>query len=411
VGAMLDALAEMRDAGNTVIVVEHDPLVIGSADHIIDMGPGAGSQGGKIVAQGAPSEVDSSDSLTSQWMRGDRSFRRGEPHVEPRSWMTLNGAVENNLKGGEVHLPLGVLLGVCGVSGSGKSTLLIDTLGRALAPIKHTTSVAREPLDPGEHGFIEGALDRTVVVDQSRAGIGSPLSYLGLRDHLIRVYAASEDAQARGVDEATLGRRCTACRGRGVERLEMGFLPDVVTPCEVCGGTGLSQEARDVRINGVSLPELYSLTVDEVHALLPEDETLRRVLGTVREVGLGYLVMRQPGYSLSGGEAQRLKIARELCRRNAGETLYILDEPTVGQHMEDVSRLIGVLRKLVGEGHSVIVVEHHPHLLAACDRLIELGPVGGPDGGHIIASGTPEELASGETPTAHYLREALEAMG
>jgi len=411
VDAMLKALAEMRDAGNTVIVVEHDPLVIGSADHIIDMGPGAGSQGGKIVAQGAPSEVDSADSLTSQWMRGDRSFRRGEPHVEPGSWMTLNGAVENNLKGGEVRLPLGVLLGVCGVSGSGKSTLLIDTLGRALAPIKHTTSVAREPLDPGEHGSIEGAPGRTVVVDQSRAGIGSPLSYLGLRDHLIRVYAASEDAQARGVDEATLGRRCTSCRGRGVERLEMGFLPDVVTPCEVCGGTGLSPEAQDVRLKGVSLPELYSLTVDEVHALLPEDETLRRVLGTVREVGLGYLVMRQPGYSLSGGEAQRLKIARELCRRNAGEILYILDEPTVGQHMEDVSRLIGVLRRLVGEGHSVIVVEHHPHLLAACDRLIELGPVGGPDGGHIIASGTPEELASGETPTAHYLREALEAMG
>lgn len=330
--------------------------------------------------------------------------------MKPESWMTLNGAVENNLKGGEVRLPLGVLLGVCGVSGSGKSTLLIDTLGRALAPIKHTTSVAREPLDPGEHDSIRGAPRRTVVVDQGKAGIGSPLSYLGLRDHLIRVYADSEDAQAHGVDEATLGRRCTACRGRGVERLEMGFLPDVVTPCEVCGGTGLSPEAQDVRLKGVSLPELYSLTVDEVHALLPEDETLSRVLGTVREVGLGYLVMRQPGHSLSGGEAQRLKIARELCRRNAGETLYILDEPTVGQHMEDVSRLIGVLRRLVDEGNSVIVVEHHPHLLAACDHLIELGPVGGPDGGYVIASGTPEELASGETPTARYLREALEAM-
>jgi excinuclease ABC subunit A len=411
VDAMLEALAEMRDAGNTVIVVEHDPLVIGSADHIVDMGPGAGIQGGEVVAQGTPAEVRSSGSVTARWMEGERVFRVEGPRAAPSSWMTVDGAVENNLKGGEVRLPLGVLLGVCGVSGSGKSTLLIDTLGRALSPVKHTTSVAREPLDPGEHGSIEGAPRRTVVVDQSRAGIGSPLVYLGLRDHLIRVYAGSEEAQVRGVDEETLGRRCTACRGRGVERLEMGFLPDVVTPCEVCGGTGLTPEAQGVRIKGVSLPEIGSLTVDEVHALFPGDETLRRVLGTVRKVGLGYLVMRQPGYSLSGGEAQRLKIARELCRRSPGETLYILDEPTVGQHMEDVARLIGVLRRLVGEGNSVIVIEHHPHLLAACDHLVELGPVGGPGGGYVIASGPPEELASGGTPTAPYLREALEAMG
>ncbi len=407
VGALLDALAEIRDAGNTLIVVEHDPLVIKAADHIVDMGPGAGTLGGIVVAQGSLEEFYSEDTVTAEWIRGDRVYDFDAARRPPRSWMTINGAVENNLKGGEVGLPLGVLLGVCGVSGSGKSTLLVDTLGRTLAPVRHTTSVARQPIEPGRHESIAGAPSRTVVVDQSRAGIRSPLTYLGIRNHLLRVYAESEDAKALGVDVKTLGRRCTACQGRGSTRLEMGFLPDVVTPCEVCGGTGLTPEARDVRIRGVSLPELYSLTIDEAYGLFREDDTLRRVLGAAREVGLGYLVMRQPGYSLSGGEAQRLKIARELSKRNSRDTLYILDEPTVGQHMEDISRLIRVLRRLVEGGNSVIIVEHHPYLLAACDWLVELGPVGGPDGGHVIASGTPEELAAGDTPTAPFLREAM----
>jgi excinuclease ABC subunit A len=408
VDALLGALAEMRDAGNTVIVVEHDLQVIGAADHIVDMGPGAGPTGGMIVAQGTIGKVASEDTTTAEWVRGDRRFNMDTTRREPQGWMIINSATANNLKGGEVRLPLGVLLGVCGVSGSGKSTLLIDTIGRALAPVRHTTSVAREPLEPGEHESIEGAPRRTVVVDQSRTGIRSPLSYLNLRDHLVSAYADSEDAKALGFDAKTLGGRCTACRGRGSTRLEMGFLPDVVIPCETCGGTGLTPEARGVRIRGVALPEVFSLTIDEVYDLFPEDETLRRVLGTARDVGLGYLVMRQPGFTLSGGEAQRLKIAKELCRRNNGGTLYILDEPTVGQHMEDVSRLIGVLHRLVEGGNSVVVAEHHPHLLASCDWLVELGPVGGPDGGLVVASGKAEEIASGKTPSSLYIREALE---
>ncbi|HUS78867.1 MAG TPA: ATP-binding cassette domain-containing protein, partial [Patescibacteria group bacterium] len=408
VDAMLDALREMRGAGNTVIVVEHDPLVIGAADHVVDMGPGAGTAGGRIVAQGSLDDVARGDTVTAAWLRGERRFQRVPSRREPTGWLTVDGARANNLKGETVRRPLGVLLGVCGVSGSGKSTLLIDTLGRALAPIRHTTSVAREPLDPGEHDSIEGAPRRTIVVDQGKSGIRSLLSFLNLRDHFTSIYADSEGAQALGLDAKALSKGCTACRGRGTTRLEMDFLPDVVTPCEVCGGTGLTPEAREVRIGGVSLPELYSLTVDEVLELLSGDETLDRVLGSVREVGLGYLVMRQPGYTLSGGEAQRLKIAAELCKENSVGTLYVLDEPTVGQHMEDVSRLIGVLHRLVDEGNSVVVIEHHPHLLAACDRLLELGPVGGPDGGHVIASGTPDEVASGGTPTARYIREALE---
>ncbi|UCD43766.1 MAG: ATP-binding cassette domain-containing protein, partial [Candidatus Bathyarchaeota archaeon] len=411
VDSLLGALSEMRDAGNTVIVVEHDLQVIGAADHIVDMGPGAGPAGGMIVAQGAIGQVASEDTTTAEWIRGDRHFNVDTVSREPKGWMTINGATANNLKGGEVRLPLGVLLGICGVSGSGKSTLLIDTIGRALAPVKHTTSVAREPIEPGEYESIEEAPLRTMVVDQSRTGIRSLLSYLNLRDHLVSAYADSEDAKALGFDAKTLGGGCSACRGRGSTRLEMGFLPDVVTPCETCGGTGLTPEAREVHIRGVALPEVFSLTIDEVYDLFPEDETLRRVLGVARDVGLGYLVMRQPGFTLSGGEAQRLKIAKELSKRNNGSTLYILDEPTVGQHMEDVSRLIGVLHRLVEGGNSVVVVEHHPKLLASCDWLVELGPVGGPDGGLVIASGTPDEIASGNTPSSPYIRAALEEVG
>jgi excinuclease ABC subunit A len=228
---------------------------------------------------------------------------------------------------------------------------------------------------------------------------------------LLALYGASDDANALGLDEKQLGRRCTACKGRGSIKTEMGFLPDIYTTCEICRGTGYRSEAWEVRLNGLSLPELDALTINEVYALFGDDERLSRHLEAVRNVGLGYLVLRQPGHTLSGGEAQRLKIAKELCRKTYEETLYILDEPTVGQHLEDVARLVDVLYGLVDEGHTVVVIEHHPHLLAACDWLIELGPGGGPDGGKVIASGTPEALASGTSPTAPYLREVLEGWG
>lgn len=288
--------------------------------------------------------------------------------------------------------------------------MLIDTIGRALAPRKHTTSVAREPLDPGAHDAIEGAPPRAVLVDQARAGVRSPESFLNLGKPLLKLYAESEDANALGLDEKELGRKCSACRGSGVNRIEMGFLPDVYTPCETCQGTGFRPEAWDVRLKDVALPEVDALTIDEVYDLFGDEEKLARPLMAARDVGLGYLVLRQPSYTMSGGEAQRLKIARELCRRTPVETLYILDEPTVGQHLEDVSRLIGVLHRLVDSGHTVMVIEHQPHLLAASDWLVELGPGGGPDGGRVIAAGTPETVACGSTPTAPYLREALGAL-
>jgi excinuclease ABC subunit A len=431
VGALLGALEALRDEGNTVIVVEHDLDVIRAADHLIDMGPGPGALGGQVVAQGPPSLVAQQTSVTSLWLRGERHPRRWR-RTGAQRWMTIRGARANNLRALTVCFPLHSLVGVCGVSGSGKSTLLIDTLGRALAPKKQTTSVAYEEIEPGAHESIEGAPGRAVLVDQTKRGVHSPANFFGLSRSIHELYARGVDAQSLGLDAKALGQRCSACRGSGSAVIDMGFLPNVRSTCEVCRGTGYRPEAWEIRFRGVALPNLFSMTVDQVFALLkdgeesdPTDNLVRKLcltLDAVREVGLGYLVLRQPGYSLSGGEAQRLKIVKELTRgsrvqsrgrsargarkgngRAAQETLYILDEPTLGQHLEDVDRLCGVLRGLVEGGHSVLVSEHHPHLLAACDWLIELGPGGGPDGGQVIAEGAPESLAAGDTPTAPYL--------
>jgi excinuclease ABC subunit A len=409
VGALLEALKELRDEGNTVIVVEHDMLIVRSADHVVDLGPGAGAAGGKLVAEGAPDQVARADTWTGVWLRGEREIGRPSPRRQPSGWLTVRGARENNLQGIDVRLPLGVVVGVCGVSGSGKSTLLIDTLGRALAPAKQTTSVAREPIDPGAHEAIEGAPSRTIIVDQARAGLHTPAAFLGLDRSIRALYAASEDAHALGLDEKQLARRCSACGGWGAIRMDMGFLPHISVPCETCRGTGHIAEAWQVRMRGVSLPEVFGLTIDEVHGLWGGEQRLTRPLEAARDVGLGYLVLRQPAHSLSGGEAQRLKMAKELCRRARSEALYVLDEPTVGQHLEDVARLAAVLHRLADEGHTAVVVEHHPHLLACCDWLVELGPGGGPDGGRVIAEGAPEAVAQGETPTASPLRETLES--
>jgi excinuclease ABC subunit A len=443
VEALLGALLELSGRGtltgsngNTVVVVEHEPLFMRAADHLIDMGPGAGVAGGQVVAQGSPAEVMQTETITARWLRGERDMLeaiRARAGREPRGWMVIRGARANNLRGADVRIPLGMLVGVCGVSGSGKSTLVMDTLGRALVPKKYTTSVAHEPVDPGEHDAIEGAPERALLIDQTRAGVTSPADFLGFNDDLIRLYAESEDARALGLEAGALGRHCSACGGSGVQRIDMGFLPDVHVPCETCRGTGFLPEAWQVRLGGKALPECFALTIDEVYERFGNEPALARPLAEARAVGLGYLVLRQPGYSLSGGEAQRLKIAAELGRKDAvrkdagrkdagrkdagrilagrkapGETLYILDEPTVGQHQEDVARLVGVLQRLVDAGHSVLVVEHHPHLLAACDWLIELGPGGGPRGGQVIAGGPPAQLAQGITPTAPYLREILE---
>jgi excinuclease ABC subunit A len=405
--ALREALVELRDEGNTVIVVEHDPLLIHAADHIIDVGPGAGAKGGEIVAQGQPAEIIKANSTTGKWLQDERRFLNGDRR-QPQDWMVVRGARENNLGGADVAFPLGTFTGICGVSGSGKSTLLIDTVGRALVQKLHSTSFAHEPIDPGDHDGIDNPPKRAFLVDQTRRGIISPARYLGFEKPLVRLYADSDDAQSLGLTEKRLTERCSACRGQGLIRLKMDFLPDEWVECETCRRTGYRQEAWEVQIRGVSLPEINGMTVDEVFHHFQEEEKLAPRLDVVRQVGLGYLVWKQAAHTLSGGEVQRLKIAKELMKTTRVKTLYILDEPTVGLHLEDVARLISVLNQLVDAGHTVLAVEHHPHLLAACDWIIELGPAGGPDGGKIIATGTPEDVMNLNTPTAPYLHCLLE---
>jgi len=407
VDALVKTLKDLRDEGNTVIVVEHDPVVIRNADHIIDMGPGAGTKGGHVVAEGTLEEIAKKYTVTGSWLRSERRMKF-ERRREPKGWIVIRGAREHNLQGENVHIPLGLLVGICGVSGSGKSTLFIDTLGRVLSPKKMTTSVAHEPIKPGAHDSIEGAPERVVLIDQTRKGIYSPASFLGLNQVLQEIYARSEDSRALGLQLEHFKKQCSVCNGTGVIKMDMGFLPAVYTPCESCEGTGYLPEAWDVKVHGLALPEVSSLTIDEVHDLFRKDQRISRPLKAVREVGLGYLVLHQPGYTLSGGEAQRLKIAGELCRRTFEGSLYILDEPTVGQHLEDVYQLIAVLQKLVDQGHSVIIIEHNPYVLAACDWLVELGPGGGPEGGSVVAFGTPEKVSKENTATALYLKEVLE---
>jgi excinuclease ABC subunit A len=407
VEGLLDALGDMRDEGNTIIVVEHEDQFMRSADFLIDMGPGAGSAGGDIVALGAPDLVKNADTITARWLRGDRGFDLQRERRKPQRWMTIREPRENNLNGEDVKIPLDVLVGVCGVSGSGKSTLIIDILGRALAPKKHTTSVASELVEPGEHRSIDGAPSKTLVVDQSKAGLVSPASFLSLDRPFREIFANSDDAIALGLAEKVFRRSCSACNGRGVNHLDMGFLPPVYSPCDSCQGTGFLAESREVRLRGISLPELSAMTLDDIYDLFGEVSSLKNSLQAARAVGIGYLTLHQPGRTLSGGEAQRLKIARELRKKSISPSLYLLDEPTVGQHLEDVMRLNQVLGRLVDAGHGAVIIEHHPHLLASCDWLIELGPGGGPDGGRVIASGTPEEVSLLDTPTSPFVYEVL----
>jgi excinuclease ABC subunit A len=397
----------LRGAGNTVIVIEHDLQVIQSADQVIDMGPGAGVGGGQIVAQGSPAHLAEADSITGRWLLGKAKMPVPQTRRKPYDWMEIINPRANNLKGEIVRLPLDTLIGICGVSGSGKSTLMVDTVGRALAPRKHTTSVAYEPIEPGEHDAILNAPPQTILVDQTRRGISSPAAFLGLERPLRQLYAGSPQALTLEVSQEDLAKRCSVCHGRGFLRMEMGFLPDVRTPCETCQGTGLPPVAWEVTLDGLTLPQLYELTLDQVYPILKHDPRLEQPLRIAQDVGLGYLVLRQPAFSLSGGEVQRLKIVQQLCRPSTKGTLYILDEPSVGQHLEDLNLLLDVLNRLVHAGNTVVIVEHHPHLLVSCDWLVELGPGGGPQGGHLIAQGTPEQLAAGDTPISTYLREIL----
>ncbi|MHA3963791.1 MAG: ATP-binding cassette domain-containing protein [Candidatus Thorarchaeota archaeon SMTZ1-45] len=408
VDGLLDALEELKIEGNTPIVVEHDLAIIKAADELIDMGPVAGTEGGRIVAKGSPSAVAKTDSITAKWLKGDRRFSFASSPRTPIAWMKIVGARGNNLQNVTLEIPLGVLVGFCGVSGSGKSTLLIDTLARAIAPKKFTTSVAYEETEPEEYDSIRNEPNRVIVLDQGRKGIRSPGQALDILRVLVDVYAESEDAISLDLDKKKLSQPCSICEGAGRLRTDLGFLPTVYTECEVCAGSGRSPEAWDVMVKGYSLPELNNLTLKEIYELFKDEERVETKLRPALDVGLDYLVLRQPSWTLSGGEIQRLKIAQELTKKSQRGTLFILDEPTVGQHLEDVNRLVQVLHQLVSEGNSVFVIEHHPHVLAACDWLIELGPKGGPEGGLVIAEGNPIEISKMDTPTSPYIKGILE---
>jgi excinuclease ABC subunit A len=404
VAALADELVAVRDQGNTLLVVEHDRELIERADEVIVLGPGAGRAGGTVVARGASPRLART---RHAWALGRaESAGRRDPRA-PAGELVVKRPRENNLVGEDVTLPLGVLVGVSGVSGSGKSTLVVDTLGLALAPARLTTSVAYERVEPGAHDGIEGAPGRTVVVDQAAQGVTSAAALLGVSAALRRAFAASDAALAAGLGERDLAPSCDACHGRGLVVEDMGFLPRIRRPCDACEGTGYAGEARELRLRGHSLAELEALTMEEALALWSDEERVARPLQTASELGLGYLVLRQPGFALSGGELQRLKLVKELMKERSEPTLFVLDEPTVGQSARDVTRLVTLLDRLVDRGHTALVVDHDPQLLAACDWLVELGPGAGPDGGRVVAAGTPDRVARGRTPIAPYLREAL----
>jgi excinuclease ABC subunit A len=402
VTALTETLAELRDAGNTVIAVEHDPVLIRAADHVVEVGPAAGHQGGRIV------DITSAESVTRPLLQGVAPRHRRRGRRPPTGWMHVRGARENNLRGDDVPIPLGLLVGVCGVSGSGKSSLVVDTVGLALAPPKVTTSIAsRDRIEAGAHDGIDGAPKRVLVADQAREAVVSAGSYLGIVGALRRVYATSDVAESAGITEADIKRGCDLCGGRGSWRERMWFLPAVTHACDACGGTGYRREAASLVVRGLTLADAEALSLAEVAGVFGDVPAVGRACDAAVRVGLGYLAVRQPAWSLSGGEVQRLKLAKELGKRATARTLYLLDEPTVGLHLNDVGVLLTALDEVVASGSTVLVVEHHPDLLAACDWLIELGPGAGPDGGRVIFTGTPEDLAAAGTPTSPYLKEAL----
>jgi excinuclease ABC subunit A len=412
---LLESLLRLRDLDNTVLVVEHDEEIVRAADWIVELGPGAGPQGGELTAEGPPEKLrKAGTSLTGRFLAGEFRYR---PPKQRRAgngkFLTARGASANNLKHVTARIPLGMLVGVTGVSGSGKSSLLFDVVLRALQ------ADAREE---GPWEAVEGRelIDKVISIDPTPIGRtprSNPASYVGCYAELRELFAALPESKVRGYKPGRFsfnarGGRCEACQGQGQVEISMQFLPDVFIPCDVCGGARFNRETLQVRFKARTIADVLDATVDEARELFGAFPSILRKLDTLHDVGLGYVRIGQSATTLSGGEAQRIKLARELSRRSAGHTFYLLDEPSVGLHAADVSVLIGVLERLVGEGHTVCVIEHHPDILLAADHLIDLGPGGGDAGGRIIAEGTPEAVAeNGESLTGKYLHGLLAELG
>jgi excinuclease ABC subunit A len=411
---LISTLERLRDLGNTVMVVEHDEQTMRAADHLVDLGPGAGEHGGRIVAQGTAAEVEAvPESLTGQFLAGARTIEPPPRRRTPSGYIEILGASQHNLRDIDVHVPLGVLTCVTGVSGSGKSTLVNDVLYKAVANRLH-----RARRRPGAHRAIHGLeqLDKIIAVDQSPIGRtprSNPATYTGLFDVIRDLFSKTQEARARGYKPGRFsfnvkGGRCEVCRGDGQIKIEMHFLPDVYVPCEQCHGKRYNRETLEVRFKGKSIADVLDMPVEEALDFFEHIPKIRRRLETLNAVGLGYVRLGQPATTLSGGEAQRVKLATELSKIATGRTLYILDEPTTGLHFADVQRLLEVLQRLVEAGNSVVVIEHNLDVIKSADRLIDMGPEGGEEGGMAIAVGTPEEVAA--EPASHtgrFLAELL----
>ena len=414
---LLATLTRLRDMGNTVIVVEHDEEAIRAADHVVDMGPGAGARGGRVVAQGTPLRIArTTESLTGQYLAGHRSIPLPESRIkaDPDRILTIRGARGHNLQQVDVTVPAGLMICVTGVSGSGKSTLINETLYKAAA-----RSLNGAAVDPAECDAIEGMelFDKVVDIDQSPIGKtprSNPATYTGLFTGVRELFAGTQEARARGYSPGRFsfnvkGGRCEACQGDGVTRVEMHFLPDIHVPCDVCLGKRYNRETLEVKYKGLNIHQVLELTVEDALPLFEPVPVLRRKLETLMDVGLGYVRLGQNATTLSGGEAQRVKLARELSRRDTGRTLYILDEPTTGLHFHDIEQLLGVLHRLRDHGNTVVVIEHNLDVIKTADWIIDLGPEGGTGGGRIVATGTPEGVA--QVPASHtgrYLAPMLE---
>ena len=411
---LLDTLKRLRDLGNTVLVVEHDEETILEADHVIDMGPGAGVHGGQVVAQGTPQQILADPaSLTGRYLSGELSIALPARRRQSERFLSIRGARENNLKGIDVQIPLGVMTCVTGVSGSGKSTLIIDTLYKALAQQLHR---CREKA--GKVAAIEGLeqLDKVIDIDQSPIGRtprSNPATYTGVFTDIRDLFTQLPEAKIRGYKTGRFsfnvkGGRCEACQGDGILKIEMHFLPDVFVTCEICKGARYNRETLEVKFKGKSIAEVLDLTVNQASAFLENIPRLKNKLETLREVGLGYIKLGQSATTLSGGEAQRVKLAKELSKRATGRTIYILDEPTTGLHFADIQKLLDVLQQLVEGGNTVVIIEHNLDVIKTADHLIDLGPEGGNRGGELLVAGTPEEVARcSASVTGRYLRKYL----
>ncbi|MBA2496276.1 MAG: excinuclease ABC subunit UvrA, partial [Acidimicrobiia bacterium] len=412
---LIDTLLRMRDLGNTVVVVEHDEETIMVADHVVDIGPGAGEHGGEVVYSGnVKGLLRSRASVTGQYLAGKRSIpvpARRRPPTESK--LVVRGAREHNLRDVTVELPLGLLLGVTGVSGSGKSTLVNDILQRALMQ-----RIYKSKTPPGRHRGVDGIdqLDKVINIDQSPIGRtprSNAATYTGVFDHIRKLFSQTNESRVRGYLPGRFsfnvsGGRCEACAGDGTIKIEMHFLPDVYVPCEVCKGARYNRDTLDIQFRGKNVAEVLDLSCEEAAAFFANQPNIARHMQTLVDVGLGYVRLGQPAPTLSGGEAQRVKLASELAKRSTGHTIYILDEPTTGLHFEDIRKLLTVLSRLVDAGNSVIVIEHNLDVIKTADWLIDLGPEGGHRGGTIVAEGSPEHVATvPESHTGRFLAPLL----